>query len=85
MSFLYKEIVLWDYKEVLQWLESKNIKNLIEIFSKQRINGYDLCFLTNEDLKNELGIIKLHDRMKVLREIRKTLITNCIIFIYLIK
>jgi hypothetical protein len=77
MSFLYKEMVQWDYKEVLQWLESKNIKNLNEVFSKQRINGYDLCYLTNENLKNDLGINKLHDRLKVLREIKKTLITNC--------
>lgn len=81
MSFLYKEIVDWDYKEVLQWLEMKNIKNVSDIFSKNRINGYDLCYLDNEELKNELGISKGHDRRKILREIKKAVLSNRIIFL----
>ena len=79
MSFLYKEIVEWENKEVLQWLDLKNLKNFSDLFSKHRINGYDLCYITNEELKNELGVMKLHDRMKILKEIRKTILQNCMI------
>lgn len=77
MSFLNKELYDWDSSDVCNWLHSKNLRNSIDSFGRSNITGYDLCFITQEDLKNELRIPNLHERLNILKEIRKLLLSHC--------
>ena len=38
-------------------------------FESNKINGYDLIYLTKEDLKS-LGIVSIHDKNIILNEIQ---------------
>jgi hypothetical protein len=72
-----KSLYEWENFEVCSWLNINDFKNYIEIFKHSNITGYDLCFITNDDLKSELKISNLHERLKLLKEIRKLVIDNC--------
>jgi hypothetical protein len=83
-SHLGKDIYDWDIKDVSAWLYNRNLRNYIPHFEKNNISGYDLCFITNEDLKNELNITNLHERLYLLKEIRKMLIESCMFILFII-
>jgi hypothetical protein len=72
-----KDLSIWDWDDVKNWLQSNNMQQYIEIFQKFEINGYDLCYLTNEDL-NEMRLSNFHDRNLVLRNIRLLTLEQCI-------
>jgi hypothetical protein len=74
-----KELYEWDVSDVISWLQNKGFQNYTENFRTNNITGYDLCFLTTEDLKSELRISNLHERLGILKEIRKLILDNCII------
>jgi hypothetical protein len=78
MSYLDKELCDWDTSDVCNWLHYKHFKDYIQNFNTNNITGYDLCFITNEDLKCELNINNLHERLKILKEIRKLMLDSCI-------
>ena len=77
MSYTHKSVLEWNRDDVLAWLNSKNLTNYTNVFAKSHINGYDLFFITSEDLKTEMGISRLHDRLKILREIRNLILHKC--------
>ena len=77
MSYMTKELYEWDTSDVCNWLHSKNLRSYVDNFEQNSITGYDLCFLTTDDLKNELKILSLHERYNLLKEIRKLLLSHC--------
>ncbi len=46
-------------------------------FRESKITGFDLCFLTNDSLKNELKVSSLHDRNEIIRTRDKLLLEQC--------
>ena len=56
-----KEISTWDSHDIIQWLRTINMEEYISKFEANKINGYDLIYLNNEDL-NSLGIVNVHDK-----------------------
>lgn len=73
-----KEISLWDQQEVINWLQANEMNQFAEIFKSNDLNGYDLCYLTGEDLKTEFKITNFHDRNLILRNIRTMILDQCI-------
>jgi hypothetical protein len=61
----------YDNEAVLKWLEKINLVKYKEIFKSNKINGNDLFYLNNEDIKSELKINNIHDRYKLIIEINK--------------
>jgi hypothetical protein len=76
-----KELYEWDVQDVANWLNTRGLKNYIENFRSNNITGYDLCFIGAEDLKTEIRISNLHERLAILKEIRKLILENCNNFI----
>jgi hypothetical protein len=77
MSYSQKALYEWNTEDVIDWIRSKGLSGYIEHFRNNEITGYDLCFITSEDLKNELNVVNIHQRLNLLKEIRKMLLTNC--------
>ena len=67
----------WSQDEVIEWIKLLDLNHCSENFSSNHINGYDLCLLTNEDLKNELKVYKIHDRNLIIKQTRELLLEQC--------
>jgi hypothetical protein len=77
MSYLTKEFYEWSNSDVCNWMHSKNLRTYIERFEQKQISGYDMCFISNEDLKVEFNIANLHERLAILKEIKKLMMEYC--------
>ena len=68
-----KDISTWNTSDISSWLKSINMTQYIAKFELNKINGYDLIYLTKEDLKN-LGIINIHDKNVILNSMKRALL-----------
>jgi hypothetical protein len=71
-----KDLSTWEWEDVSNWLQSNSMGQYQEVFQKYEINGYDLCYLTNEDL-SEMRLTNFHDRNLILKNIRLMIIEQC--------
>jgi hypothetical protein len=66
---------LWGKEDVVKWLKTKTEdKELISLFDKMGINGAGLLRMTNDDLREEMGM-KLKQRKEVwswIEELKRT-------------
>jgi hypothetical protein len=74
-----KDLSTWDREDVSSWLSTYGMSQYQEVFEKFEINGYDLCYLTNEDL-TEMRLTNFHDRNLILKNIRLMIIEQCNFF-----
>ncbi len=75
--FLNKDLVEWDNNDVCNWLHSRNLRHHIDSFEKSNLTGYDLCYLTKEEIKSEFKIMSFHERINMIKEIRKLVVSYC--------
>ncbi|NXG35406.1 WSDU1 protein, partial [Dromaius novaehollandiae] len=61
----------WSEEDVLAWLHAQGLTDLVGIFKMHNIDGKELLNLTKENLTNELKIVSLGLRSKVLRKIEE--------------
>jgi hypothetical protein len=73
-----KEFSLWEKEEVITWLESLKVQQShIDAFRRNDVTGYDLCHMTDEDLKSNLLINSQHERNRLMRNIKTSLLDLC--------
>lgn len=70
-SYMNKEIPEWNSSDLSNWLLDNKFKKISEICKKYGINGYDLFFLNEEILKTEFGISSFHERISILKTLKK--------------
>jgi len=80
-----EDISAWNNEKVCEWLNELKLNQYVETFRNNNINGYDLCYITSQELRNELNISKLHDRNCIIKKIRENILKQCIINIDLVK
>lgn len=68
-----KDISTWNTEDILNWLKSINMNQYISKFESNKINGYDLIYLTKEDLKS-LGIVSIHDKNIILNSMKDAIL-----------
>ena len=68
-----KDISTWNTSDISSWLKSINMTQYVSKFELNKINGYDLIYLTKEDIKN-LGIVNIHDKNVILNSMKKALL-----------
>jgi len=68
-----KDISTWTTSDISSWLKSINMTQYVSKFELNKINGYDLIYLTKEDLKN-LGVLNIHDKNVILNSMKKALL-----------
>ena len=64
-----KDLSTWEWNDVKEWLTNNKMDKYISNFQKCQVNGYDLCYLANEDF-NEMSISSFHDKNIILKSIR---------------
>ena len=71
-----KDLSIWEWEDVSSWLNQNGMSQYVDIFQKYEINGYDLCYLTNDDL-TEMRLNNFHDRNTILKNIRLMTLEQC--------
>ena len=70
-SYLKKEISEWNTNDLCNWLLANKFRGISELFQKYSLSGYDLFFIDDEILKNELNLKSFHERRVAMKLITK--------------
>ena len=70
-SYADKEIAEWNSNDLSNWLLDNKYRGISELCQKYSLTGYDLFFITDEILKNELGLSSFHERIVTKKLINK--------------
>ena len=70
-SYSNKEISEWNSTDLSNWLLDNKYRGISELCQKYSLSGYDLFFITDDILKNELGLSSFHERSVTLKLINK--------------
>ena len=70
-SYLKKEISEWNTNDLCNWLLANKFRGISELFQKYSLSGYDLFYIDDEILKNELNLKSFHERKVALKLITK--------------
>ena len=69
----FVDITEWSIEEVGDWIEEIGFGVVKNIFIENFISGSELVELTNEELKEDLGVRALGARKAILRNIQQLL------------
>ena len=70
-NYTDKEISEWNSSDLSNWLLDNKYRGISELCQKYSLSGYDLFFITDDILKNELGLSSFHERIVTLKLINK--------------
>ena len=70
-SYLKKEISEWNTKDLTSWLSDNKYPGISELCQNNSLSGYDLFFINDDILKNELGLSSFHERKVTMKLINK--------------
>ena len=70
-SYLNKEISEWNTKDLSSWLTDNKYPGISELCQNNSLSGYDLFFINDDILKNELGLSSFHERKVTMKLINK--------------
>ena len=70
-SYLQKEISEWNTNDLCNWLLANKFRGISELCQKYSLSGYDLFYINDDILKNELGLKSFHERNVALKLFNK--------------
>ena len=70
-SYLNKEISEWNTNDLSSWLLANKYRGISELFQKNSLSGYDLFYIDDDILKNELNLKSFHERKIAMKLITK--------------
>jgi hypothetical protein len=70
-TYLNKEISEWNTKDLAAWLMDNKYPGISELCQNNSLNGYDLFFINDDILKNDLGLTSFHERKVTMKLINK--------------
>lgn len=70
-TYLKKEISEWNTIDLSNWLVDNKYPGISELCQNNSLSGYDLFFINDDILKNELGLSSFHERKVTLKLINK--------------
>ena len=70
-SYSKKEISEWNTTDLCNWLIENKYPGISELCQNNSISGYDLFFINDDILKNELGLSSFHERKVTMKLINK--------------
>ena len=70
-SYLKKEISEWNTKDLCSWLTDNKYPGISELCQNNSLSGYDLFYINEDILKNELGLSSFHERKVTMKLISK--------------
>ena len=70
-SYSKKEISEWNTTDLCKWLIDNKYPGISELCQNNSLSGYDLFFINDDILKNELGLNSFHERKVTMKLINK--------------
>ena len=70
-SYLKREISEWNTSDLTKWLIDNKYPGISELCQNNSLSGYDLFYITDDILKNELGLNSFHERQVTMKLIKK--------------
>ena len=70
-TYLKREISEWNTSDLSNWLIDNKYPGISELCQNNSISGYDLFYITDDILKNELGLNSFHERKVTMKLIKK--------------
>ena len=70
-NYLKKEISEWNTKDLCSWLIDNKYPGISELCQNNSLSGYDLFFIDDNILKNELNLTSFHERKVTMKLINK--------------
>ena len=70
-SYLKKEISEWSINDLSSWLKDNKYPGISELCKNNSLSGYDLFFINDNILKNELGLNNFHERKVTMKLMNK--------------
>ena len=70
-SYLKREISEWNTTDLSNWLIDNKYPGISELCQNNSLSGYDLFYITDDTLKNELGLNSFHERKVTMKLIKK--------------
>ena len=70
-SYLDKEISEWNSSDLSNWLIDNKYRGISELCQKYSLSGFDLFYITDEILRNDLGLNSFHERIVTQKLITK--------------
>ena len=70
-SYLKREISEWNTSDLSNWLIDNKYPGISELCQNNSLSGYDLFYITDDILKNELGLNSFHERKVTMKLIKK--------------
>ena len=70
-SYLKKEISEWSINDLSSWLKDNKYPGISELCKNNSLSGYDLFYINDDILKNELGLNSFHERKVTMKLINK--------------
>ena len=70
-SYLKREISEWNTTDLSNWLIDNKYPGISELCQNNSLSGYDLFYITDDTLKNELGLNSFHERNVTMKLIKK--------------
>ena len=70
-NYSKKEISEWNTKDLCSWLLDNKYPGISELCQNNSLSGYDLFFINDDILKNELNLNSFHERKVTMKLINK--------------
>ena len=70
-NYSKKEISEWNTKDLCSWLIDNKYPGISELCQNNSLSGYDLFFINDDILKNELNLSSFHERKVTMKLINK--------------
>ena len=70
-NYSKKEISEWNTKDLCSWLIDNKYPGISELCQNNSLSGYDLFFINDDILKNELNLNSFHERRVTMKLINK--------------
>ena len=70
-TYIDKEISEWNSTDLSSWLLDNKYRGISELCQKYTLSGYDLFYINDDILKNELGLNSFHERVVTKKLINK--------------
>ena len=70
-NYSKKEISEWNTKDLSSWLIDNKYPGISELCQNNSLSGYDLFFINDDILKNELNLNSFHERKVTMKLINK--------------
>ena len=70
-NYSKKEISEWNTKDLTSWLIDNKYPGISELCQNNSLSGYDLFFVNDDILKNELSLSSFHERKVTMKLINK--------------